>query len=95
MDGPYGLASFIATAADRWVIDQTGLGGTYDMTLQFAPLQVTPSGIRNSPDATAPDVGGPPSIFTAVEEQLGLKLVPQTGPVPTLVIDHIEKPSPN
>jgi uncharacterized protein (TIGR03435 family) len=45
-------------------------------------------------DANPTDTSGP-SIFTAVSEQLGLKLEAQKGPVPVLVIDHIEEPSPN
>ena len=75
----------------RPVQDQTGLAGRYDLKLDFAPVQLsaTPSqeGVASEP------VG--PDIFTAIQEQLGLKLKPATGPVETLVIDHIERPSPN
>ena len=66
------------------IIDKTGLTGTYDITLQWAPDQ----------GAASPDSPGP-SIFTAVQEQLGLKLVPSKGPVDTLVVDHVEPPTEN
>jgi uncharacterized protein (TIGR03435 family) len=59
--------------------------------LEWTPEQV-PSGANASAVAAATNQGLP-SIFTAVQEQLGLKLVPQTGPVSVLVVDHIERPS--
>jgi bla regulator protein blaR1 len=63
--------------------DQTGLIGDYDLTLHFAP--------GNTP---APD-SEEPSLFTALEEQLGLKLVLKKVPIKTVVVDHIDRPSPN
>jgi uncharacterized protein (TIGR03435 family) len=71
----------------RLIVDKTGLGEKkFDFELKW-----TPDNRRNADDAA--DAG--PSIFTALEEQLGLKLVPSKGPVDVLVIDHIEKPSAN
>jgi uncharacterized protein (TIGR03435 family) len=69
----------------RMVVDQTGLKGTYDFTLSWS--EQSGAGQENGTDA--------PSLFTAVQEQLGLKLVPTKGPVEVIVIDHIEKPSEN
>ncbi len=66
---------------DRPVLDRTGLIGTYDYKLDWAA--------RGTADA------GAPSIFTAVQEQLGLKLEPAKAPVEVLVIDHVEKPDAN
>ena len=71
----------------RVVVDDTGLAGKYDFTLSW-----TPDSVAAAPNPT--DTSGP-SIFTAVSEQLGLKLESEKGPVPVLVIDHIEAPSPN
>jgi len=71
----------------RVVLDSTGLTGRYDFKLSWAPESV-------AADANSADPSGP-SIFTAVTEQLGLKLEPQKGPVAVLVIDHIEMPSAN
>ncbi len=71
---------------ERPVIDQTGLTGNYDFTLSFAP--VIPPGATVPPDDR-------PSLFEAVKDQLGLKLTPEKGPVPYLVIDHIDRPSEN
>jgi uncharacterized protein (TIGR03435 family) len=69
----------------RPVVDRTGLAGHYNFTLQFTPAQA-------STDSQT-DAG--PSIFTAVQEQLGLKLESTKGAVPVLVIDHIERPTEN
>lgn len=71
----------------RVVLDNTGLTGRYDFKLTWASESAAAE--INSTDNSGP------SIFTAVIEQLGLKLEPQKGPVPVLVIDHIEAPSPN
>jgi uncharacterized protein (TIGR03435 family) len=71
----------------RVVLDSTGLTGHFDFKLSWAPESVAAG-------TDTPDTSGP-SIFTAVSEQLGLKLEPQKGPVPVLVIDHIEAPSPD
>jgi uncharacterized protein (TIGR03435 family) len=79
-----GLARYLSQAADRPVIDQTGLQGFFDFTLEWTPD--TPQ-----PDPTASG----PSIYTAIEEQLGLKLQPEKSPVEFLVIDHAEKPMVN
>jgi uncharacterized protein (TIGR03435 family) len=75
-----GLAFSLSGKADRMVIDKTGLTGEYDVELTWAP-------------DGQPDAG--PSIFTAVQEQLGLKLEPAKAPVDVVVIDHLERPSEN
>jgi uncharacterized protein (TIGR03435 family) len=64
----------------RMVLDKTGLNGIYDCDLSWVP--------------EGADVPEPP-FFTAIQEQMGLKLQPETGPVETIVIDHIEQPSEN
>jgi uncharacterized protein (TIGR03435 family) len=74
------LAQILSKQLGIHVIDKTGLAGKYDLTLQWAPDE--------SP-------GGGPSIFTAVQEQLGLRLESAKLPVDCLVIDHVERPSPN
>jgi uncharacterized protein (TIGR03435 family) len=82
------LASILSQQGlGRVVLDNTGLTDRYDFKLTWAPDSV-------AADPNSADTSGP-SIFTAVSEQLGLKLEPQKGPVPVLVIDHIEAPSPN
>lgn len=73
---------------ERQILDKTGLQGRYNFTLQFT--------LNQSADTTNPASGETvPSIFAALPEQLGLKLVPATDPVEYLVIDHIERPSEN
>ena len=74
---------------DRPIVDRTGLTGVYDFALKWTP-DATPAPADNG----APD-NDQPALFTAIQEQLGLKLVPTKGPVETLVIDHIERPSAN
>ena len=82
------LAANLTRALGRTIIDKTGLTGIYDFTLTYAP------DTASAPSAAAPDANGP-TVFTALEEQLGLKLESAKGPVPVLVIDSIQKPSEN
>jgi bla regulator protein BlaR1 len=82
-------------ALDRPVIDKTGITGRFNFRIEFAPDEATPFFRTAGGDpAAAPEPTGP-SIFTALQQQLGLKLERATGPVEFLVIDHIEKPSEN
>jgi uncharacterized protein (TIGR03435 family) len=75
-----GLLDYIA---GRFVVDRTGLTGRYEFTLRF-----TPPGTQPGPDGSA-------DFFTAIQEQLGLRLEAARAPVDTFVIDHIERPTPN
>ena len=76
------LAANLSFAVGRPIVNKTGLEGGYDFALDYAP---------EGADASDPR----PSLFTALEEQLGLKLVPSKGLVDVIVIDHIERPSEN
>jgi uncharacterized protein (TIGR03435 family) len=76
---------------DRQVYDRTGLSGNYDFTLSHEPLRS--SGRADS--GIAADPSGRPSIFTALQEQLGLKLEPTRMRLPILVVDHIDRPAEN
>jgi len=71
------VAELLAHAVGQAVVDETGLKGNYDMNLKYAPMEATDSAM--------------PSVFTAVEEQLGLKLVKQEVPVEMFVIDHVDR----
>ena len=74
----------------RVVVDRTGLQGSFDLDLDYAPSP--PAGVAAAaPDAAAQSDA--PSIFTAVQEQLGLKFESTKGPVDVLVIDHVERPT--
>ena len=85
----------------RPVIDKTGFKGTFDVKLDFSPEGTRMAGIRGlgPPPGAPPEAGNtdnaPPSIFTVIQEQLGLKLESQKGPGEILVIDHAEKASEN
>jgi uncharacterized protein (TIGR03435 family) len=76
------------TETRRPVVDRTGLTGAFDGELTFAPQPLP--GLP--PPPVSPDAV---SVFTALQEQLGLKLEAGRGPVPVLVIDNAEKPSEN
>jgi hypothetical protein len=80
------VAGVLDGSAGRMVVDRTGLTGTYDVDLRFAR-----SNLQTAP-AAGVDL---PSLFTALQEQLGLKLESTTGPVEFLVIDRIERPTPD
>jgi uncharacterized protein (TIGR03435 family) len=78
----------------RVVVDRTGLTGTFDVDLQWTmatPLTGDTQGAAPAPSIDA----NVPSLFTALQEQLGLKLVSTKGLVEVLVIDHVEQPTPN
>ncbi|HJT87554.1 MAG TPA: TIGR03435 family protein, partial [Bryobacteraceae bacterium] len=90
------FADLLSRLTRRVVLDKTGLTGTYDFDLTYTPdpgqfLLPPPPGAPPLPNI---DPNGP-SLFTALQEQLGLKLQPQKGPVEMMVIDHIEHPSEN
>ena len=87
-------AQRLSGQTDRPVIDKTGIAGLYNFHLEFTPDESTPWLIP--PGGAAPsDPAGGPSIFTAIQEQLGLKLESAKGPGETLVIDSVERPSEN
>ena len=93
--------TYLPMFAGRRVVDRTGLSGGFDLALYFdnRPIPgVGPGGGLRMPPPSAdptPADADAVSIFTALEEQLGLKLESQTGPVEVLVIDHVERPTPN
>lgn len=79
------FADNLSDAMESKVIDQTGLAGRYDFSLDLTPYLPA--------DRERPDLPG--MMLTAIREQLGLKLTATRAPVEVLVIDHVEKPSPN
>jgi uncharacterized protein (TIGR03435 family) len=94
------LAMMLSQQAGRIVVDRTGLTGMFDFDLQWTPEQLpqrapgTPADQPLRINGADIDPNGP-SIFTAVQEQLGLKLEAQRGPVEVLVIDSVEPPTPD
>jgi uncharacterized protein (TIGR03435 family) len=94
------LAHVLSQQLGRTVVDKTGLKDNYDFTLTWTPDDSAPGMARpgDAPPAPNPDAGdnsAGPSLFTALEEQLGLKLESAKGPEEVIVIDHIEQPSAN
>ncbi len=99
--GPLSQLTMVLTnMTNRFVVDRTGLTGNYDVDLQW-----TPQGMRigkppgDGPPGPAfpappPDANGA-TLETAIQEQLGLKLDPQRGPVPVIVIERAEQPTPD
>jgi bla regulator protein BlaR1 len=93
------LASQLSRFLGRTVVDKTGLKGSYDLKLEWAPDEDQAAnfqaiGVPEGFGAPPTDWKGP-TLFTALEEQLGLKLDSQKAPVDILVIDHVERPSAN
>jgi uncharacterized protein (TIGR03435 family) len=78
------LALFMLVEVDRPVVDHTGVQGRYDFPLKFS-----------KDDVNTPDPEAPPRIFTAIQEQVGLKFEPVRAPADVIVIDKIERPSAN
>lgn len=95
------LAQMISQQVDATVMDKTGLTGSYDFTLSFTPDNFVASGRTSGasggggPDGAVSEQGEGPSIFTALQEQLGLKLEARKEQVDVIVIDQIDQPTPN
>jgi uncharacterized protein (TIGR03435 family) len=88
------LARSLSAIMGRTVVDRTGVKDPFDLKVEFLPDQATGS-IPPPPPGSATAESGLPSITTALQEQLGLRLQSTRGPVDVLVIDHIERPSAN
>jgi len=80
---------------DRPVVDQTGLTGRYDFLLRFTPDPAQVANFGGLAPANTADLEAPPDIFTAFQQQLGLKLQSTRAAVDVVVIEKIERPSPN
>jgi len=99
------LVSMLSKELDRTVLDQTGLRGHYNITLHWTPDQSHAAYLSKfkwpvdgepGTDSLPPPESSGPSIFTAIQEQLGLRLEPQEGPwVVAFVIFHVESPAQN
>ena len=79
---------------DKPVVDQTGLKDRYDFDLKWTP-EDSQSYCRVAPASSRDDPSAPPGLYTAIQEQLGLKIVQTKAPVQVMVIDKLEKPSDN
>jgi uncharacterized protein (TIGR03435 family) len=90
------LAGTLQVQMDRPILDKTGVSGLYDIHLEFGPVDVSSASVAQTgaPQSATADTSAP-SLFTALENQLGLKLRPAKGSVQVFVIDHAEKPDAN
>jgi uncharacterized protein (TIGR03435 family) len=86
LSNPLRMISHQPELDGRPVIDKTGLTGLYSFTLNWSPQRLNAA---SSPDPTGP------SLFSALREQLGLRLEPAKAPVPIVVIDAVSPPTPN
>jgi uncharacterized protein (TIGR03435 family) len=90
-----GLTKVLSGLLRTPMLDQTGLTGTYDFTLEFAPDSIPRAGDSGPPRLNGAPVVTDPSIVTAVQEQLGLKLEEHKEPLEVVVIDYIDHASEN
>jgi bla regulator protein BlaR1 len=90
------LARHLSATSGRTVIDKTGLKGDFDFVLEFTPEGPGPGGPGGPGGGPAPIADSPgPSLFTALQEQLGLRLESTKAPVDTIVVERLEKPTAN
>jgi uncharacterized protein (TIGR03435 family) len=80
---------------DRPVLDQTGLAGRFDFALKWTPDDSQFAGMAAKIPPPTDSANVPPGLYTAIQEQIGLKLDATKAPAEVLVIDHVEKPSEN
>jgi len=83
------LIYFLSGKLERPIIDETGLRGKYTFDLRWTPALAAPS------DVAAPGITDPPNLLSAIDEQLGLRLLGSKGPVKVLVIDKVQRPTEN
>ena len=99
----YDLALTLSSYSDRPVIDRTGIQGLFDIKMQWNPFVGRPPAADDTPRSPAaesregprPDFASLPTLFDALEQQLGLKLESHKGPVEVYVIAHVERPTEN
>jgi uncharacterized protein (TIGR03435 family) len=99
----FDLALILSNYSERPVIDRTGIQGIFDIKLQWNPFAAPPPAADDTPRSPAvearegprPDLASLPTLFDALERQLGLRLESRKGPVEIYVIDHVERPSEN
>ena len=90
------LALALSGRVERAVVDRTALGGIWDFTLTYAPDSAqTPAGAVAPGTATPTAAADAPSLFTALQEQLGLRLGSTRAPVEVLVVDRVKPPAPD
>jgi uncharacterized protein (TIGR03435 family) len=94
------LVEQLSFSLGHTVLDRTRLTGSYDFSLRWTSGESEAgtnklTGFEPAADSGASNVPSGPTLITALQEQLGLKLVPQEAPVAILVIDHVERPSDN
>jgi uncharacterized protein (TIGR03435 family) len=80
---------------DKPVVNQTGLTGKYDFTLLWTPDDSQFQGMGAKIPPPTDSANAPPNLYTAIQEQIGLKLEATKAPADVMVIDHVEKPSEN
>ena len=88
------FTALLQNSTDRPVVDQSGLAERYDFTLTFTP-DAAQAALLGGPPPAADNPEAAPDLFTAFQQQLGLKLEPARAPVDVMVIDKVEKPSEN
>jgi uncharacterized protein (TIGR03435 family) len=90
------FAHFLSFNSDRAVLDRTGLTGPFELALEWTPDPLQAPRVTGGDErAGASDLDSLPPLFTAVQEQLGLKLESARGPVDVIVIEHAERPTPD
>jgi uncharacterized protein (TIGR03435 family) len=89
------VTAVLQNSMDKPVVDQSGLSGRYDFTVTFTPDPAQAALIGGPPPSAADNPDAAPNLFTAFQQQLGLKLESTKAPVDVMVIDKVEKPSEN
>jgi len=87
------LVKALAGMLNRAVVNETGLDADYDFTLDWNPDAEAPPSLDGTGSSVPAQEG--PSIFSALQDQLGLELEPRKGPVNLVIVDKVERPSPN